>query len=158
MKYPDSTHPSKFHPLSVRSSLLLVTQQSTGSTPHNANQKKNDSKIEPFNHKNMLIETFNTSAGFEPGSPVFQNQHHTDRDKGRNSQFIFRKNATFLTLTTFLTSIFFNCIFSGIFGRVRLFYRALSERPKKLRATEQTDINWFTLFLYNYFFLLTVVV
>lgn len=49
------------------------------------------------------------------------------------TQFIFRKNATFLT------SIFFN---------VRLFYRALSERPKKLRATDQTDINWFTLFLY----------
>lgn len=48
-------------------------------------KKKNDSKIEPFNHKNMLIETFNTSAGFEPGSPVFQNQHHIDRDKGRTS-------------------------------------------------------------------------
>lgn len=110
------------------------------------------------------METFITSAGFEPGFPDFQNQHHTDRAEGCNRQFIFSENAIFLTLTTLLTSIFFNRNFSGIFGRVGMLFRALSERSEKLRfcllTNDRTNIFqsfWFTLFLYNYilFLLLT---
>lgn len=66
----------------------------------------------------------------------------------------------FWLLPHFWQEIFFNRNFSGIFGRVEMFFRPLSERPEKLCfclykwQTQQIPITWFTLFLYNYYFFL----